>query len=67
MASSSPAISIWDSDRPGGAAFTPAGSVWLVGADDHAVSMSPIHHWIVAGSTPTKRRKWRYQIEPLAV
>jgi hypothetical protein len=66
MASSSPAISMSDSDRPGGAAFTPGGSGWLV-VDEYCVSMSPIHHWIVEGSTPTKRRKWRYQMEPLAV
>src|SRR2546430_14665994 len=55
-----------DSDVPGTGAFTPAGSAWVVGADDQAVSMSPIHHWIFAGSRPTKRRKWRYQMEPLA-
>src|SRR5262249_60714171 len=56
-----------DSDVPGAGAFTPAGSAWVVGADDQAVSMSPIHHWIFAGSRPTKRRKWRYQMEPPAV
>src|SRR2546425_11963306 len=56
-----------ESDFPDGAAFTPAGSCRFVGADDQAVSTSPIHHWIFDGSTPTKRRKWRYQIDPLAV
>src|SRR5437762_386499 len=39
----------------------------IVCGADHGVSMSPIHHSIAVGSRPTKRRKWRYQIEPLAV
>src|SRR2546428_4367717 len=56
-----------DSDVPGTGAFTPAGSAWVVGADDQAVSMSPIHHWIFSGSRPTKRRKWRFPMEPLSV
>jgi hypothetical protein len=56
-----------ESERPVGGALTPAGSAWFSGADDHVVSMSPIHHSTTTGSMPTKRRKWRYQSEPLAV
>ena len=53
---------------PGGGVFTPGGQpAASIGSADHGVSMSPIHHSIAAGSSPTKRRKWRYQIEPLAV
>jgi hypothetical protein len=59
-------MSMSDSERPFAGACTPGGSCWSIGAD-HGVSMSPIHHSIAAGSRPTKRRKWRYQIEPLAV
>jgi len=67
MASSSPFTSMSESERPGGGVFTPGGNVWFIDADDHAASMSPIHHSTLAGSTPTKRRKCRYQMEPLAV
>ena len=53
MASSSPAMSMSDSDRPGGGALTPGGRDRSIGCADHGVSMSPIHHRMAAGSSPT--------------